>query len=486
MLNQTKKTFNEKQSKHTLLEAMPSMEGQLQDQQALTILAARLRGELILPGNPEYETTRVIWNGTYDHHPALIVRCVDAEDVRLVVKFAYEQGMPLSVRSGGHSLAGYSMNDGGLVIDLSRMKAITVDPEKRTARLEPGLTWNEVAQTLQPYGLALSSGDTGTVGVGGLLSGGGIGWMVRKYGLTIDHVHAVELVTADGEFLHASADSNAELFWGLCGGGGNFGVVTAFEVDVHPAGIVLGGAVFYEMAEAEAILREYAHYALTAPDELTTMAMLMAAPPAPFIPPAQQGKPVVSIFLCYTGDLAQGEQVIAPLRKLGNVVADVIAPIPYPVMFAFTEEVSRPGFAQYIRSLFAPTLSEEAIQTIAREGSQAISPETIVQIRILGGAMSRVPVDATAFAHRDKQAMISVFNTQWQPGNGEYQARAEQLWQVLSPYTEGVYVNFLMDEGEQRVRQAYPPATYARLVALKNRYDPTNLFHFNQNIIPTL
>ncbi len=254
MSNQTENTFNENESKHTILEAMPPMESQLRDQQALMILSVRLRGELILPGNPEYEAARVIWNGSYDHHPAMIVRCTDAEDVRLAVKFAYEQGMPLSVRSGGHSIAGYGTNNGGMVIDLSHMKAITVDPEKRTARLEPGLTWNEVAHTLQPHGLALSSGDTGTVGVGGLLSGGGIGWMVRKYGLTIDHVRAVELVTADGEFLRVSSDNNAELFWGLHGGGGNFGVVTAFEVDVHPAGIVLGGAVFYEMTEAEAHL----------------------------------------------------------------------------------------------------------------------------------------------------------------------------------------------------------------------------------------
>jgi hypothetical protein len=240
------------------------------------------------------------------------------------------------------------------------------------------------------------------------------------------------------------------------------------------------------MTETEAILREYANYALTAPDELTTMAMLMAAPPAPFIPPAKQGKPVVTIFLCYTGDLAQGEQVIAPLRKLGTVVADVIAPIPYPVMFAFTEEASRPGFAQYIRSGFARTLSDGAIQTLVKEGSQVISPETMVQIRILGGAMSRVPVDANAFSHRDKQAMISVFDTEWQPRKSEHIAHTEQLWQALSPYTEGVYVNFLMDEGEQRILQAYSPATYTRLVALKNRYDPTNLFHLNQNITPTL
>ena len=216
---------------------------------------------------------------------------------------------------------------------------------------------------------------------------------------------------------------------------------------------MLGGAVFYEIAEAAAILREYARYALTAPDELTTMAMLMAAPPAPFIPPAQQGKPVVSIFLCYTGDLEQGERVIAPLRKLGTVVADVIAPIPYPVMFAFTEEASRPGFAQYVRSLFAQTLSDKAIQVLVKEASQSISPETMVQISILDSAMSRVPTDETAFAHWDKQAMISVFDTEWQPGNRKHLARAEQLWHAISPYSEGcMYISSWMRGSNESTR----------------------------------
>jgi FAD/FMN-containing dehydrogenase len=308
--------------------------------------------------------------------------------------------------------------------------------------------------------------------------------MARKYGLTLDHLRAVEVVTADGRLLRASAKEHADLFWGLRGGGGNFGIATSFEVDLHPAGIVLGGAVFYEMAEAEIILREYARYAASAPDELTTMAMLMAAPPAPFIPPDKRGKPVVAVSLCYTGDLAQGAQVIAHLRRLGTVVADVIAPIPYPVMFTFTEEATRPGFPQYARSLFTSSLSDELMQTLLAQASGVICPETMVQIRILGGAVSRVPADATAFAHRDKQAMLSVFNTQWQPGNDEQLLQAEQLWQSLRPYADGVYVNFLADEGEQRIKEAYPPATYARLAALKERYDPTNLFHLNQNIRP--
>jgi FAD/FMN-containing dehydrogenase len=302
--------------------------------QALQALRMRLRGELVLPENLEYESARTVWNGGADCHPALIVRCVDASDVAASVTFAKEQGLVLSVRSGGHSPAGYGTNNGGMVIDLSQMKAISVDPERCWARLEAGLTWNEVANALQPYGLALTSGDTGTVGVGGLMLGGGIGWMVRKYGMTIDHLCAVELVTADGQSLRTSSDERPDLFWGLRGGGGNFGIATAFEVEIHQAGMVLGGAVFYEMAEAEAILQEYARYAVAAPEELTTMALLMAAPPAPFIPPSKQGVPVVAIFICYTGDLAQGEQFIAPLRQLGTIVADVISPIPYPVMFA--------------------------------------------------------------------------------------------------------------------------------------------------------
>ncbi|MGZ6365552.1 MAG: FAD-binding oxidoreductase [Ktedonobacteraceae bacterium] len=452
--------------------------------QALQALRKRLHGELVLPEDPEYESARIVWNGEANCHPAFIVRCFDADDVAASVTFAKQQGLALSVRSGGHSPAGYGSNDGGIVIDLSQMKAISIDPERCRARLEAGLTWSEVANALQPYGLALTSGDTGTVGVGGLMLGGGIGWMVRKYGMTIDHLRAVELVTADGQHLRASSDEHPDLFWGLRGGGGNFGIATAFEVEIHQAGMVLGGAVFYEMAEAEAILKKYARYAVAAPEELTTMALLMAAPPAPFIPPSKQGVPVVAIFICYTGDLTQGEQVIAPLRKLGTIVADVISPIPYPVMFAFTEEASKPGFPQYVRSLFVSRLSDKLVQKLVTQANGVISLETMVQIRIMGGAMARIPIDATAFAHRDKQVMVSVFDTEWQPGNNEHLTRAEQLWQALSPYAEGVYVNFLADEGEQRIHQAYPPETYTRLAALKERYDPTNLFHFNQNIRP--
>lgn len=463
-----------------------SQENQHAYRQAMKILASNVRGELILPGDPAYEAERGVWNGTVDCYPTAIMRCVDAEDVRAAVNFAREQAMTLSVRSGGHSLSGYGTNDHGLVIDLSGMKTITVDPVRRTARLQPGLTWGEVANTLQPFGLAMTAGDVASVGVGGLLLGGGIGWMVRAYGLSIDHLRAVELVTADGQLLRASADENPELFWGLRGGGGNFSVATAFEMNLHPGGTILGGAVFYEATEAERILQNYTQIATAAPDGLSTEALLMLVPPVPFIPPDKQGTPVVAILVCYTGDLSEGERVVAPLRQLATPIADLVAPMPYPAIFALTEVGEMRGLQHHARSQFFETLSDEMLHALVEAVQAIMSPETVVSLRVLGGAMSRVATDATAFAHRDKQGMVLV--THFGPLSADassLNARTQRVFQALSPYANGAYAGFLADEGEQRVREAYPSATYARLVALKNQYDPTNLFHLNQNIKPT-
>jgi FAD/FMN-containing dehydrogenase len=456
------------------------------DPQAVHDLQATLSGTLISGHDEDYDNARKVWNGMIDKYPALIVRCTVATDVIAAITFAREQGLAVAVRSGGHSFAGHSTTDGGMLIDLSPMKAINIDRIRRIARIEPGLTWGEVARAAHAYGLALTSGDMASVGVGGLMLGGGIGWMVRKHGLAIDYLRAVELLTAEGEILRASERAHTELFWGLRGGGGNFGVATAFEVDLHPAGTVLGGAVFYEAAEAERILQGYARHAMAAPDELSTQAMLMAAPPAPFIPQALQGRPIVAILMCYTGDLAHGERVVAPLRRLAKPIADVVGPMPYPTLFALTEVGTIRGLEQHVRSLFLPTLSDEVLHTLTEKTLATMSPETIVQMRVLGGAMGRVSVDATAFAHRATQAMVIVTN--FGPGSADAEgrsARTQQVWQALQPYAEGVYVNFLAEEGEQRVHEAYPPATYARLAALKNRYDPTNFFHMNQNIKPS-
>jgi FAD/FMN-containing dehydrogenase len=415
----------------------------------------------------------------------VIVRCADAADVGSAVTFARRRGLPIAVRSGGHSMAGHGTCDGGVVIDLAAMTGIAIDPARRVARLEPGLTWGAVAAALQPHGLALTSGDTASVGVGGLTLGGGIGWMARKYGLTIDHLRSVELVTAAGEILTASAADHPDLFWGLRGGGGNFGIATAFEFALDPVGMILGGAAFYDATHAEEILSAYADYVASAPDDLTSMALLMQAPPAPFIPPAQQGMPVVAITVCYAGDLAEGARVVAPLRRLGAPIADVIAPMPYPAIFALTAEAEIRGLQHAVRSLFLETLDTGALQALVAQTAAVMSPETLVQLRVLGGAMGRVAADATAFAHRDKPFMVTVTNYGADPGGAaRRQARTEQIWWALQPYAAGVYANFLGDEGEMRIREAYPRATYARLAALKARYDPDNVFRLNQNITP--
>ena len=451
-------------------------------------LSSDLQGELLLPGDDDYAEARAVWDAAIDRHPALIVRCLSAADVLTAVTFAREYHVAVSVRSGGHSFAGYGTTDGGMVIDLSGMKGITIDPVQRTARLEPGLTWAEVAQAAHPYGLALTSGDTGSVGVGGLLLGGGMGWMVRKYGLTIDRLRAVELVTADGQLLRASAHENADLFWGLRGGGGNFGVVTAFEVELHPAGMVLGGAILYnaiDAVDADHLVRAYAHIAAAAPDELTTIGMLLSAPPLPFIPQASHGKPVFMIYVCYTGDLTEGERAVAPLRALGTPITDLIVPMPYPAMFAQTEEATKRGSMHDGRSLLLRTVDDEVLHTLVREALVFMAPGIFAQLRILGGAMSRVAADVTAFAHRDAQAMVVVgYGAPKSAQTACLQASMEQIWQAIRPYSAGAYVNFMTDEGEQRIHEAYPLATYARLAALKRRYDPNNLFHLNQNIKP--
>lgn len=466
---------------------MSAQEQQYTYDRAVVKITSVVRGDVILPGDAAYEAERKVWNGLFDYYPAAIVRCVDAEDVRIAVNFAREQGMTLSIGSGGHSIPVHGSNNNGLIIDLSNLRTITIDPVHHTARLEPGLPWGEVAKTLQPFGLAMTAGDVASVGVGGLLLGGGIGWVIRAYGLTIDRLRSIELVTADGQLLRASVDENPELFWGFRGGSGNFGIATAFEVDLHPGGTVLGGAVFYEATEAERILKEYARLAAAAPDALSTEVLLALAPPAPLIPPDKQGTPIVGILVCYTGDLNEGEQVVAPLRQLATPIADLIAPMPYPDIFALTAVGEIPGLQHHSRSQFFETISEEMLHTLVEASQSIMSPETLVSLRVLGGAMSRVASDATAFAHRDKQGMVLV--THYAPLSADaasLNARTTRVFQALMPYTNGAYVGFVADEGEQRVREVYLPATYARLVALKNHYDPTNLFGLNQNIKPTV
>jgi len=457
-------------------------------QDAIETLRLRLRGELIQPGADAYDAACTVHWANVDRKPALIVRAVDEVDVIAAVEYARETDTPISVRSGGHGFAGHGLVDNGIVVDLSGMKSMRIDPVRRTARVQPGLNWGEYADQAQAFGLATTSGDVHSVGVGGLTVGGGIGWMVRKYGLTIDHLLSVDIVTADGRLLRASADEHADLFWAVRGGGSNFGIITSLEFRLQPAGTILGGGVFYDgsdTAEAARIVKEAAAYAAQAPDELTTMVMVMHAPPLPFIPVEKVGKLAVLVALCYVGDLAEGERVVEPLRKLGTPLADVIGPMPYPGMFDLTRDLALPGRRLAVRSLYLNTVDEAAAETIIAHSDAAQSPFAMAQLRVLGGAMARVPAEETAFGHRDKQFMLSAV-TEWDDAaeDERQQTWAAGFFAAMQSHAEGVYVNFLQNEGEARVRQAYKPATFERLAAVKAQYDPANFFCQNQNIKP--
>ncbi len=452
----------------------------------LQTLKARLAGDLLLPNDDRYGEAHRGFVGNFDNRrPGAIVRAGDAIDVIRAVTFAREQGLAVAIRSGGHSLAGFNTIDGGLLIDLSELKSMSVDPDRRVARVQPGLTWKEYALQAQEYGLATSSGDVGSVGVGGLILGGGIGWMVRKHGLTIDHLVSADVVTADGRLLTASAVENPDLFWALRGGGGNFGIVTSFELDLKPAGTILGGALFFSYERAREILAGYLQIANEAPDELSTQGLVITAPPLPFIPAHLVGQPIVGIAVAYTGDLEQGEKVVAKLRALGTPIADLVGPMPYPGMFQLTEGLAVKGKHHAMRSTYLNQVDEGMLDAVVEAGATMTSPGGLLQFRVLGGAMARVPEGATAFAHRDKPYMLSLINA-WQGEDldGRHTAWTSKYWDKIQGYGSGVYVNFLEEEGEARTREAYRPKTYDRLAAIKRYYDPSNFFNRNQNIKP--
>jgi FAD/FMN-containing dehydrogenase len=453
------------------------------DPQAVRDLETHLLGDVVRPGDAEYDAARSVWNASVDRHPALVVRAADAADVIRAVTFARQHGLTLAVRSGGHSFAGYGTGD-GLVLDLSRMRAVSVDPVQRTLWAQPGATTAEVSAKAQPFGLALPTGDTETVGLGGLTLGGGMGFLVRKYGLTIDNLLSVELVTADGRLIRASADEHPDLFWALRGGGGNFGVVTAFQYRLQPVGELVFGGGLVLPASAE-VLRRYVEVADAAPDELSTISFLVQAPPLPFIPADKVGSLVLMILACYVGDPAAGERAVAPLRALAEPVADLLGPMPYPALYQFTKAGETRGAQHHDRAMYARHFDDDAAATVMEFMSNTTSPMAMTQIRVLGGAMGRVPAEATAFAHRDKRVLVALINMWQDPSDWARQyAWTERYYTAMWPHGDGVYVNFLGDEGAGRVRDAYPARTYDRLAAVKAEYDPTNLFRLNQNIKP--
>jgi FAD/FMN-containing dehydrogenase len=448
-------------------------------------LGQRLLGSVITPDHAEYDAARRVWNKEFVRQPALVVRAADALDVVQAVTYARRHDLPLAIRSGGHSLAGFGTVDRGLVLDLSRLKGVTIDAATQTAWVEPGVTSAELAPLAAEHGLGLSTGDAPSVGLGGLTLGGGIGFMVRKYGLTIDSLLSAEVVTARGSLITASHSEHPDLFWALRGGGGNFGVVTALQFKLRPVGTVLGGPIVSPATKET--LRAYTRRALEAPDGLTTITFVMKAPPLPFIPAELHGTLILLILAVYVGDLADGRRALAPLSALGPGTVDLTAPMSYPAIFELTKDPTVSSH-HYGRSTFLKDFPDELIDAVLEHVARGTSPLSLVQIRPLGGAFARVPADATAFAHRDKAYMLTLIND-WdgpdaQAGAGRHRAWVDALWARVRPFGSGVYVNFLEAAEEARIREAYPGHTYARLAEIKGRYDPTNLFKLNQNVAP--
>jgi FAD/FMN-containing dehydrogenase len=441
-------------------------------------LRQSFRGDLIESGHAGYDAARSVWNGNIDRRPALIARCTGLADVQRAVEFAHLHGLLVSVRGGGHSAPGYGTNDGGLVIDMSPMKGIRVDPQSRTVRAEGGVLWRELDRETQVFGLATTGGTVSNTGIAGLTLGGGLGWLMGKHGLSCDNLLSADLVTADGEFVTASAEQNPELFWGLRGGGGNFGVVTSFEYRLHPVGPVLAGMVVHPMAQAREVLRFYRDYARSCPDELTAFAGMLTSP---------DGEPVVAIIVGYIGEHAAGEKLVAPVRKFGTPLVDTIAPTSYVELNKlFDATFPYGGVQRYWKSSFLKDLGDDVLEILIDRAGTMRSPLSLVGFFHVHGAATRVDPNATAFGPRADQWDYDVIS-QW---NDPTEATTHipwtrEFWSAVEPFASGeVYVNHLDAEEGSRIRAAYRHG-YDRLVALKNKYDPTNLFRLNQNIKPT-
>jgi hypothetical protein len=451
----------------------------------LTALPGSFRGELIQPGDPSYDEHRKVWNGSIDRSPAVIARCANTQEVVDAVGLARDSGLPTAVRCGGHSFPGASTCDDGLVIDLSRMKGIEIDPEAGTARVEAGTLLGELDAATQEHGLAVPAGIVTHTGVAGLTLGGGIGWLQRKYGLTIDQQLGATMVTASGEVVRASEDENPDLFWGLRGGGGNFGVVTEFEFRLNPLGPVLAGPIFWLIEESPAVLRFYRDWIADAPKELMTIVIHRKAPPVDFVPPELHGRLVVAVVCCWSGDVDEGERVIRPLREFGSPVLDLCEPKPFTEHQGMFDPSFPHGRWYYMRSCDVAELTDEVIDITVEHSMRIQSPLTSFPIWQLGGAIREMGSDDTAFNGRDSGHTFNITcSTEGREGFDEERAWARDFWSALEPFHIGVYVNFLMDEGQDRVREAYGPEKLERLRALKREYDPENLFRLNQNIPP--
>jgi len=453
---------------------------------AIETLKARMRGPVILPEDPGYDDARSIWNAMIDKRPGAIAQCTGVADVMHAVQVAMDYGLLVSVRSGGHNIAGSALCDDGLTIDLSRMKSVRIDPDARLAYVEPGATLGDFDHEAQAFGLATSLGINSTTGVAGLTLGGGFGWLTRKHGLTVDNLIAAEVVTADGQRVRAGEEENADLFWAIRGGGGNFGIVTQFVFRLHPVGPeVLSGLIVYPFEQARSVLSQYREYVETIPDDLCVWAVLRQAPPLPFLPEAVHGREVVVFAFMHSGDLAEGERLIEPVRHFGEAYGEHIGPAPYAGWQQGFDPLLTPGARNYWKSHNFAELSDEAIDTVIEYTGKLPSPQCEIFIALLGGEANRVAEDATAYAHRNVKFVMNVHGRWDEPAQDEECVSwSRDFFEAARPFAMGgVYVNFMTEEETDRIGAAYGP-NYERLARIKQKYDPGNLFHLNQNIRP--
>jgi len=449
-------------------------------------LKDQVTGQVVLPGDPRYDEVRKIWNAMINRRPAVIVQCTTSDDVPRAIQWARQNGLEISVRGAGHNIAGNAVCEGGMMIDLSSMKAVRVDAPKKRAYVEPGATLADFDKAVQAHALATPVGINSTTGIAGLTLGGGFGWLTRKYGMTVDNLTSVEMVTADGKRVRASERENGDLFWAVRGGGGNFGVVTQFEFALHPVGPqVLAGLIVFPLDQAKQVLRRYREFAASAPEEVSVWAVLRQAPPLPFLPKDVHGKEIVVLAVCHCGDIAAGEKLIAPLRSFGKAHGEHIGAQPYVQWQKAFDPLLTPGARNYWKSHNFRELRDEPLDTIVESARALPSPQCEIFIAHIAGAANRVPADAMAYGHRDARFVMNVHG-RWDDAMQDAACIgwARAFFDATAPHASGgAYVNFMTEDESGRVSAAYG-ANYARLAGIKRRHDPENVFHLNQNIKP--
>jgi FAD/FMN-containing dehydrogenase len=462
-----------------------SRPGAVFDPQAFDTFAATFRGDIVQPGDPGYDTARAIYNGMIDKRPALIARCVDVADVIATVGFARETGVDLAIRGGGHNGPGLGTVEGGIVLDLGPMQSIRVDPVARTARVEGGATWNAVDHATHAFGLAVPSGTVSSTGVGGLTLGGGIGNLARRYGLTIDNLLAADVILADGSMVTASADEHPDLFWALRGGGGNFGVVTSFLFRLHPVDTIIGGPTFWSMDDAEKVLRWYGSFIQDAPEELNGFFAFLNVPPGPPFPEELHRRNVAGILWCYSGPKEKADEVFAPVMDIAPPLLHAVHEMPYPALQSLFDPLVPPGLQWYWKADFLAEITDASIPIQVEHGGKLPTQLCTTHIYPINGAARRVANHETAFSYRDASFAQVMVGIDPDPANaGKITQWARDYWDAIHPHSAGgAYVNMMMEEGDDRIRAAYRE-NYDRLRAIKAVYDPTNLFHINQNIAP--